>query len=1249
MNTRATFALMALALTAGLMTPGAKAQDRDWENPQIVGRNKLPGRATFLPYADAPSARKATRGASPFHQSLNGKWKFNWVPQPSKRPIDFYKPTFDVSAWKTIPVPSNWQIHGYGVPIYCNQPYPFKKDPPRVMGTPPQDWPAFKHRNPVGSYRHTFTLPAAWKGRQAFIHFDGVSSAFYLWINGQKVGYSQGSRTPAEFNITKYLKPGQNILAAEVYRHSDGSYLECQDFWRLSGIFRDVYLWSAGDLHVRDFWAKATLDDNYTNGILSLELDVANFTGDPKKCDIKAELLDDFGVQVASIKVGGVSIKPGDNPRVSAPTITIAKPAQWSAEHPNLYRVQITLTDGAGKVVEVVGCNVGFRRVEIKGGQLLVNGRAIYCKGVNRHEHHPVTGHYISVESMIQDIKLMKTHNINAVRTCHYPDDPKWYDLCDKYGIYLVDEANIESHGMGYGPESLGKDPNWTKAHMERTIRMVERDKNHPSVIIWSLGNEAGDGINFEATSAWIHKRDPSRPVHYERAGRKPHTDIVCPMYASIRSIESYASQSQTRPLILCEYAHAMGNSVGNLQDYWTVIEKYKHLQGGFIWDWVDQGLTKMSTPSLAATDASTLGHTIQIKGKIVEAGGVKALKGYAELPWSKSLNITGTALTLEAWVKPEPASSHGPIVGKGDTQFGLKVGANGKALEFNIYTNKKWVTLSKPLPDNWLDRWHQVAGVYDGKALTLYCDGKVLGTLPCTTPIASCGYKANVGRNAQYGDRRFRGLIRRARIHNTALPADELNKPDASPPASAVLWVNFDQATEINTTRKPFWAYGGDYDDKPNSGNFCCNGLVLPDRRPNPSLLEVKKVYQNIKVIPVDLPAGRVKIRNKYTFRNLDHVIASWELTRNGEVIENGTLGKIDVEAGKTTDVTVTLGDPQLVAGSEYHLKVTFTLAADTLWANKGHVVAWDQFKIPYNVPVQPAPDVATMDKVQLAKSPKAFTVTGKDFSVTIGRKNGALTSFKSKGVELIASPMIPNFWRVPIDNDNGNRMPNRQGVWQNAGPKRKTTAVTAEQTKPQAVRITADATLSAGNSTCRTVYTITGDGTIGVKCAVTPKGQKLPNLPRFGMQLAIPGGFDNMAWFGRGPHETYWDRKTGAAIGLYSDKVADLLHPYVRPQENANRTDVRWVTLTNAQGVGLRATGLLSVSAWPYTMADLQSGRHIHDLPRRNAITVNLDHKQMGVGGDNSWGARPHPEYTLPATKTYSYDFTLQAVRRK
>jgi len=1229
----------------------AQAAGRDWENPGVVERNKEPGRSTFLPYPNVESALKGTRQASPFHQSLNGKWKFNWAAKPSKRPVEFYKPSFDVSGWKEIPVPANWQMEGYGIPIYCNHPYSFKKDPPRVMGTPPADWPAYNHRNPVGSYRREFAIPEAWKGRRVFIHFDGVSSAFYLWVNGKKVGYSQGSRTPAEFDITPYMKSGKNVLAAEVYRYSDGTYLECQDFWRLSGIFRDVYLWSAAELHVRDFHADATLDGDYRNGVLSLNLDVHNFSADAKKCSMKAEILDAKGGSVASMSVGPLEAKPGANLKITSPRITIKEPAQWSAEHPNLYKVLITLADGAGKTVEVVGCRVGFRKVEIKDGQLLVNGRAIYCKGVNRHEHDPVTGHYITRESMIRDIKLMKQHNINAVRTCHYPDDPKWYDLCDEFGIYLIDEANIESHGMGYGPASLGKKPAWKKAHLDRTIRMVERDKNHPSIIIWSLGNEAGDGINFEATSAWIHKRDPSRPVHYERAGKRPHTDIVCPMYAGIKSIEAYGSQPQTRPLILCEYAHAMGNSVGNLQDYWTVIEKHKHLQGGFIWDWVDQGLLKTSSPSLAVTDASRMGHAVKIFGTLEESSGAKALRGHAVLPGAPSLNITGKALTLEAWVKPEKASTHSPIVGKGDTQYGLKVDVSGEKLEFNIYSKSAgWITLNTPLPSDWLGKWRHVAGVYNGKALKLYIDGKLVATRKSSATIASCGHPVNIGRNGQYPSRTFRGLIRRVRIYNKALPIGELNRPEAAPPESAVLWVDFGNARKVTSKAKTFWAYGGDYGDKPNDGNFCCNGLVQPDRRPNPSLLEVKKVYQNIKVTPVDLLKGSLSVRNKYIFRNLDFVAASWEMACNGKVIDRGELGKLKIPAGRTAEITIPLKKLQLIAGAEYHLKVVFALADDMSWAARGHVVAWDQFKMPYKPAPMAEVDPEQMPTVKLTESPESVTVKGKRFSVSVGRKNGAITSFKTGKIELVSLPMVPDFWRVPIDNDRGNKMPDRQGVWKNAGPTRKITSVKAETLGPRCVRVTATAKIAAGSSTWRNVYTITGDGKVRVLCEIKPSG-KAPNLPRIGMRLAIPGSMEKMTWFGRGPHETYMDRKTGAAVGVYSGKVADLVHPYVRPQENANRTDVRWVTFVNAQGVGLRVGGLaevLSITARPYSPADLESARHTHELPRRDTITVNIDHKQMGVGGDNSWGARPHREYLLPC-RDYTYSFLLQALGGK
>ncbi|MBN2292293.1 MAG: beta-galactosidase, partial [Pirellulales bacterium] len=541
----------------------------DWENPKIFAVNKLPPHATMMPYADARTALKGDCAASPFFLSLNGPWQFNWAPKPADRPKDFYKPEFDAGGWKTIPVPSNWQMHGYGIPIYVNIKYPFSpSDPPHI----PHD------NNPVGSYRRTFIVPESWDGQRVLLHFAGVESAFYVWVNGRKVGYSQGSRTPAEFDITPYLKKGENLLAVEVYRWSDGSYLEDQDFWRLSGIFRDVYLLATPSVHVADFWARTDLDDRYEDATLKLNIQLANQSKKQTRASVEVVLLEETRQANPSNAAGPltqittrpvakpwtrqVDIKPGETVSVNLEE-KITNPEKWTAEAPNLYALLIVVKDDQGKVIEVIPSRIGFREVAIADGQLLVNGKPVILKGVNRHEHDPVTGHTVSRESMIRDIRLMKQSNINAVRTSHYPNVPLWYELCDRFGLYVTDEANIESHGMGYGAKSLAKDPEWKEAHLDRTQRMVERDKNHPSVIIWSLGNEAGDGVNFTATSNWIRRRDPSRPVHYERALKGPNTDIICPMYARPGKLLEFAKKPQTRPMILCEYAHAMGNSVG--------------------------------------------------------------------------------------------------------------------------------------------------------------------------------------------------------------------------------------------------------------------------------------------------------------------------------------------------------------------------------------------------------------------------------------------------------------------------------------------------------------------------------------------------------------------------------------------------------------------------------------------------------------------------------------------------------------
>ncbi len=1006
---------------------------KDWENPKMFSQNKEPAHCSLIPYEDHKQAIRNIPGRSPLYKSLNGTWKFHWVSKPKDRPTDFFNPNTNVNHWKTIPVPSNWQLYGYGIPIYINAGYPFPINPPHI----PHEY------NPVGSYRRDFSIPTTWENHQVFIHFAGVKSAFYLWVNGRKVGYSQGSMTPAEFNITPYIKPGKNILAAEVYRWSDGSYLEDQDMWRLSGIYRDVFLFATPPVHIRDFQVGSDLDEKYRNAMMTVTPIIHNYGKTPSKPHkLEVTLYDRDGRTITHMKKKVPPVEPKKETSLDFKT-KISNPRKWTAETPYLYTVVLTLRDPRNHILEVERCGFGFREVEIANGQLLVNGKPVTIKGVNRHEHDPDFGRAVPFDRMLGDIKLLKQNNMNAVRTSHYPDHPYWLDLCDRFGIYLIDEANIESHGMGYKPErTLGNKPDWKEAHLDRAISMVERDKNHPSVIVWSMGNEAGDGVNFEAVSAWIHKRDPSRPVHYERALERPHVDIVSPMYARIEGIVKYAEKPQKRPLILCEYAHAMGNSMGNLQDYWDSIEKHKHLQGGFIWDFIDQGLRKKTS------------------------------------------------------------------------------------------------------------------------------DGRM------------------------------------------------------------------------------FWAYGGDYGDFPNDDNFCCNGIVMPDRTPNPSLYEVKKVYQYVKTTPVDLAKGRVRVLNKYEFIDLGSLDIRWELTENGHSLQKGTLKPLSIAPKQSKEITIPFKTPELKPGAEYFLTVTFSLARRVSWAEKGHVAAWDQFKLPFEAPAAPMVDVKKLPGLRFKETEKKIVVTGEGFSVTIGRESGLIESWETGGRQLLLSPLAPNFWRVPTDNDEGNRMPRRQGIWRNAGKDRVTAKVLVSRVNTGLVRITAMSSLMAGNSPYQVSYSIYGSGDIVVESKVVPN-RGLPDLPRFGMQVRLPGDYNIITWFGRGPHENYWDRCTGAAVGYYRFPVGEQVHGYVRPQENGNKTDVRWAALTGKDGGGLLAVGmpLLYVGAWPYGMADLERGKHIHDLDDRGIVTLNLDYRQMGVGGDNSWGARPHSQYTLPP-KAYSYRFRLTPI---
>lgn len=1014
----------------------------DWEDPAVVGRNKEKPRATSFPFPDVHSALTTPRDRSPYVLSLNGDWRFHWVGKPDDRPRGFERDDYDVSRWGAIPVPSCWEIHGYGIPIYTNIRYPFPADPPRIDHA----------YNPVGSYRTSFRVPDLWKGRAVFIRFGGVYSAFYVWLNGRMVGYSEDSKDPAEFHLTPCLREGMNTLAVEVYRWSDGSYLEDQDMFRFSGIFRDVSLFSTPLVHLRDVFVRTDFDARLENARLSATCTVRNFLGEhsrPQNIDIQIYDARRRPVRVRPVTNGRAG-DPGDDFSIATPAIPpgeerdvrlevqLDRPDKWSAEEPNLYTALFVLRD-AGQVLEVRSFDVGFRKIEWRKDGFFVNGARVMLKGANRHEHDPDTGRTISVERMIQDITLMKRHNLNTVRCSHYPNDARWYDLCDRFGLYVVDEANIESHGMGYSLEhSLGNNPAWRMAHLDRTERMVHSQKNHPCVVMWSLGNEAGPGVNFEAAAALVRSLDPARPVHYERYNQV--ADIDSTMYPSVEDLDRIGRQKADKPFFVCEYAHAMGNAVGNLREYWEVFERHPRLIGGCIWDWVDQGLRK--------------------------------------------------------YTDEEPAA-----------------------------------------------------------------DGK----------------------------------------------------------------------------RRWFWAYGGDFDDHPNDGPFCCNGLVLPDRTVTPKLLEVKKVYQYVTFERVDLPNGRIRVRNKYALNNLSAFAGRWQLTEDGRAIQEGTFDPPQVLPTQEAEIALRVGKPKLRAGAEYFLRVSLHLREPTPWADRGHEVAWEQFAVPYEVP--PAPLIPLHGRLTVEEGADRITVSGEQLSVVVGRRSGVIESLSYNNTEMIARESGPrlNVMRAFTDNDKW-----FEGAFYDAGLSQLThrpRGVTVEPCGPHAARLAIEMDclgLKGIGLRHGCAYTILGDGTIIADNVFEAVGS-LPPLPKLGVVLTLPAAFENLTWLGRGPGESYPDRKTSADVGLWSGTVAEQFQEYVRPQENGNKEEVRWAVLSDAEHRGLMvvADGPLAITASHFTAKDLDDSRHKNGQPRkfvrlrpRGDIILCLDAQQMGLGGA-SCGPPPTQEY--------------------
>ncbi|MCA5004739.1 glycoside hydrolase family 2 TIM barrel-domain containing protein [Sphingobacterium bovistauri] len=1036
-----------------------------WEDPLITSINRLPARATAYSYSTIEKALSNQRDANERLLFLNGEWHFKYVPKPAEAPKDFHKS--EVKGWNKLEVPSNWEMKGYDIPIYRSAVYPFDPiDPPRI----PQDY------NAVGSYQRNFDLPEGWDGMNVIIHFGGVSSAYHLWINDHYVGYAEDSCLPSEFNINPYLKKGKNRVSIQVIRWSDASYLEDQDHWRKSGIHRDVFLMAEPKVKIADFHWQAKLDNNFQNAVFSVRPKIDNYSGhEIAGYTVKMQLYDDNSRPVLDQEIEKSAneifneIYPRlDNVKFGLMEAQVANPKKWSPEDPNLYKLVLSLYDKNNKLIESKSCNVGFRTVKFskETGKLLVNGKETYFYGVNRHDHHPVRGKALTREDMEADIRQIKQFNFNAIRTSHYPNDPYIYELCDKYGLMVMDEANLETHGLG---GKLMNDPQWLHAHMERVIRMIERDKNHPSIVVWSLGNESGRGPTTAAMAAWIHDFDITRPVHYEPAmgshqlpgyidpsdARYPksndhanriqnikdqyYVDMVSRFYPGIHTPKLLLDQKNgdKRPILFVEYSHSMGNSTGNMKDFWEIFRSYPRFIGGFIWDYKDQA------------------------------------------------------------------------------------------------------------------------------------------------------------------------LIRKDSVYGEVL------------------------------------AYGGDFGEKKHNGSFALNGIVDGWGRPKAAMYDNKKIYQPAEIKLHNKETLEISIKNRASILNLNFYKAFLIIRENGKEINEIEIPSINLEAGDSVIMSLKkFINIKPKRNSEYQIDVQFQLNKDLPWAKAGHVVSssqlrwieFDKFTVANNA----------SKKLSVTTDSTSYIINGNGIKITFDKNSGALSKYTFKGINIISNEILPSFTRPATDNERRGWKPHlKLKYWYNT-PKLIDISSVENQ---QGVFIKSNYRMPNDSALIQVEYHVDGAGVINVNYNLKVK-DGLSNIPKVGLKMGINSNFNTIEYYGLGPMETYNDRAYGFDLGLYRMSLDNFVEPYLVPQENGNRMDVRWFSLMDNKKSGVLIVGNqpLNVNASYYSSEQMEKTKHWYKLKKEDKISLYVDYKTMGIGGNDTWTdvSQPLPHYQIPA-QNYTYSFSI------
>lgn len=1217
-------------LLLGFVRMQATGGQPEWMDPEVVQVNREQARSWFVSYPSADDARKKE---TPWQRSLNGTWKFRWSRNPESRPKEFFNKGYDVSRWDDIPVPSNWQMHGHGLPIYTNAQMPHENEPPKV----PTDF------NPIGSYKRSFSLPVAWKGRDTYINFEGVDSAFYLWINGQRVGYSEGGRTAAEFNITKYLAPGKNELAVEVYRWPTGTYLEDQDYYRLSGIYRDVNLISKASTHVRDFFVRTLLDEAYKNATFELDIDLA---GQADGGTVNAVLQDADGKTIATLSQ---TVK--DNRiQFSNP---ISNPHKWSAEIPYLYNLLITFTKGS--VSEVIPWRVGFRSTEVKDKRFRVNGRPVIIAGANRHEHHHVTGHTISEEAMVDHILKMKQFNFNAVRNSHYPTHPRFYQLCNEYGLYVVDEANIESHGC----EFVSDMPEFANSHLDRMRRMVERDKNFACIVAWSLGNESGRGKNHLTNREWTKKRDITRPVQYQRS----HSDMNVSFYQSPERVAHHITRNKG-PMIQSEYAHCMGNSTGNMKEYWDIHWADNDAQGGYTWDWIDQGLRQPIPERQWVSLPQYTEYPAVIVGSQPNADGLKGtlhISRHSNIrfkhPWTMQFKVkpgkkwddidrmVSFPLFYCDWYTGALFIENNHIV---YSQF-ICEGSLKNEPGNRLHAEREY--LATPLPNSFFSDDQVITVTRNATSISFYLGATKIGSHELTIKVTNkYRWSEDVAIGPGVGslvDSKYAAFA--PSLQSVIIKTGEL-KETAGSLSETDCMVNLDFTKPMDITAKApadgdFYCYGGYFENargRYHCDNFCMNGVLAADSTPHPGAYAYKHVQQPFNTTAVDAQKGILEVQNRNYFKSLDEgITCTWAVTANGKVVQSGTVKGLAVAPRETAKVSLPLKPISYQAGVDYLLQVVYSLSKDTSWAKAGHTVAWDQFKLDY----KPVAVKAAGSKLSIKDAEAMVTVTGSDFEIEVDKKQGVLSSYKRKGQEYLAGPLLPDFWRDPTDNDVAARN-YVDGLWKKARVLEQPT-VAAKTIAPNHIRVTSSGTLINKEVNLKVTFDVYGDGRVQVTVNYDSKGsKKLLRSYRQGMAVEVNPQFTVLDWYGRGPAETYCDRNF-ELIGRYSKTVDELFTNYSEPQENGNLTAVRKGFLHDGKGHGLlisaNADTPLNMSARRHPNGMLDGYEYAHLVPPSQRVFLNIDHKVQGVAGVNTWGAKPLDPYVIDATKPMQYTFTI------